>query len=93
MDHGRHASLPQPLTPCTAARRTVATVDVSTATILRTLRRLVDVGRSRLGSRSEFATAVLGYVPNAVAADYISNPDTTMPVPDPHSANRIAPEC
>jgi hypothetical protein len=80
---------PTPLTPRTDPPPPVTTVDVSTPTILRTLRRLAGAGQSRQCSRSEFATAVLDYVPNAVAASYISNPDTTMPVPDPHFADRI----
>lgn len=79
---------PTPL-PATIPPPPFTTVDTSTPTILRTLRHLVDAGQSHLRSRSEFAAAVLDYVPNAVAASYISNPDTTMPVPAPHFADRI----
>jgi hypothetical protein len=80
---------PRPLTPCTNPPPPVVTVDISTPTLLRTLRRLVEASQNCLPSRSEFAAAVMDYVPNAVAASYISHPDTTMPVPDPHFEDRI----
>jgi hypothetical protein len=78
-----------PLTPCTDPPPSVTTVDVSTPTVLRTLRHLVEPGQNHKRPRSEFATAVLDFVPNAVAAGYITNPDTAMPVPAPHFADRI----
>lgn len=76
---------PERLTP-TSPPPPVKTVDVSTLTVLRILGRLISRERR---PRSEFATAVMDYVPTAVAASYIDNPDVEMPVPNRHFAEEI----
>lgn len=77
---------PTPLTP-TSPPPPVQTVDVSTPTVLRILARLINRQRR---PRSEFAAAVMNYVPTAVAAGYVDNPDIEMPVAGRHFAEQIS---
>ncbi|MEU3466131.1 hypothetical protein ABZ721_40140 [Streptomyces sp. NPDC006733] len=63
-----------------------ATVDTSLPTVLRTLSRLLNAA-SR--PRTEVVTAVMEYVPNALADGYAENPDFEIPLPGPHFAEHI----
>jgi hypothetical protein len=62
-------------------------LDSSTPTVLRVLSRLLSTtGRHR----NELVNAVMDYVPGAVAAGYVSNPDIEIPLPGPDFAEHIA---
>ncbi|MEV6013395.1 hypothetical protein AB0M29_42425 [Streptomyces sp. NPDC051976] len=62
-------------------------LDSSTPTVLRVLSNLL--GRTSR-QRTELVDAVMDYVPGAVAAGYIGNPDTEIPLPGPDFADHIA---
>ncbi|MCZ4121860.1 hypothetical protein [Streptomyces sp. H39-S7] len=62
-------------------------LDSSTPTVLRVLGRLLSPADR---SRTEVVTAVMEYVPSAVAAGYVDNPDFEIPLPGPHFADHIA---
>lgn len=72
----------------------LTTVDTSTPTLLRIIALLLadpDLDTLRLGTaRSAFATAVLDYVPAAVAAGYSGHPDIEIPLPGPYFADHLA---
>ncbi|MCZ4101080.1 hypothetical protein [Streptomyces sp. H39-C1] len=61
-------------------------LDSSTPTVLRVLGRLVNRAAC---SRTEVFTAVMDYVPSAVAVGYVDNPDIEIPLPGPHFAEHI----
>ncbi|MEU3462897.1 hypothetical protein ABZ721_23485 [Streptomyces sp. NPDC006733] len=63
------------------------TLDSSTPTVLRVLGRLLSPADR---SRTAVVTAVMEYVPGAVAAGYADHPDFEIPLPGPHFADRIA---
>lgn len=77
---------PEPLTR-TSPPPPVPTVDISTPTVLRLLACLIN---RQHRPRSEFATALINYVPRAVAAGYVDNPATEMPVAGEHFAEQIS---
>ncbi|MGP4003502.1 hypothetical protein [Streptomyces sp. 8N706] len=61
-------------------------LDASTPTMLRVLRHLVGSAERR---RTELVSAVMDYVPSAVAVGYLDNPDFEIPLPRADFADHI----
>jgi len=62
-------------------------LDSSTPTVLRVLNRLLNRANR---TRTEVVDAVMDYVPGAVTAGYLDNPDVEIPLPGPDFADHIA---
>lgn len=82
------------LTRRDSGKGSLCTVDTSIPTLLRVIALLLadpELHPLRLSpARSDFASAVLEYVPNAVAAGYCSHPDIEIPLPGPYFADHLA---
>jgi hypothetical protein len=82
-----------PLTQHDCGDGSLNTVDASTPTLLRVIALLLadPAHPAHLApARSAFASAVLKYVPDAVAAGYSSHPDVEIPLPGPYFADHLA---
>lgn len=82
------------LTRHDSGQGSLSTVDTSTPTLLRIIAQLLadpDLHTLQLGkARSQFAIAVMDYVPGAVAAGYSGHPDVEIPLPGPYFADHLA---
>lgn len=78
------------LTRLDSSDGSLSTVDASTPTLLRIITLLLADPDALRPARSAFASAVLAYVPGAVAAGYSGHPDIEIPLPGPYFADHLA---
>jgi hypothetical protein len=84
-DHSGPPAEPKPVRSWTPAGRQVT--DAPTTTMLRVLRRLA---KSTTRPQSAVVTELMAYIPTAVAAGYLRQPEIDLPMPGPDFARRVS---